>query len=166
MVPPNPQLQINREELAWAAGFFDGEGCTGLRSRGISVSVNQTDPRPLLRFQGAVLGLGVMSGPLIHKNKPAWSPRWTWAAQNFEDVQAVVAMLWIFLSEPKREQALRVLETYAALPHHGWPICKRGHSNWGHKPDGTGRYCKDCTRVQNNDRYHRLHPEARYIKKA
>ncbi len=166
MVPPSPQTYINREELAWAAGFFDGEGHVGLASRGLRASLTQCDPRPLHRFRAAVLGLGSISGPLRVKGHDNWSPRWTWCTQNFEGVQATVAMLWTFLSEPKRDQAHRVLTTHAGLPHHGWPTCKRGHSDWGYKLDGTGRYCKDCVRVQGSESYHRLHPDARYIKKA
>jgi len=42
-------------DLAWAAGFVDGEGHLGIREQKghfyISVSVAQVDPRPLLKLQ-------------------------------------------------------------------------------------------------------------------
>ena len=41
-------------ETAWAAGFFEGEGCISLdRSRvthRVKLSLNQVDPEPLRRF--------------------------------------------------------------------------------------------------------------------
>ena len=144
MEPPDPRLQINREELAWAAGFFDGEGWTGLRGRALGMVLPQTDPRPLQRFQVAVLGLGTIDGPWQPRN-PKWKPKWTWRIQRFETVQAVAAMLWAFLSEPKREQARRALMGYAVRPHIGTPICKHGHNNWTIRPDGR-RDCLTCYR--------------------
>lgn len=54
--------QVNREELAWAAGFFDGEGTTGLarEPRGVpkayvklhihQVSLNNHPPEVLVKF--------------------------------------------------------------------------------------------------------------------
>ena len=53
-----------REELAWAAGFFDGEGSTILTTKTdkrlgqLSLSVAQSaDPETLYRFRDAVKGL-------------------------------------------------------------------------------------------------------------
>lgn len=64
---------MDRCELAWAAGFFDGEGWanavrqTGRRTRQPQARVNQADPngvpRALLRFQAALGGLGRIGGP-------------------------------------------------------------------------------------------------------
>lgn len=55
---------MNREELAWAAGFFDGEGCFSYSKSGqyVCVSIGQTVREPLERFKLAV-GLGVIYGP-------------------------------------------------------------------------------------------------------
>lgn len=105
MVPPNPRLKINREELAWAAGFFDGEGhirygeyrntSGGIKSTGMRTHIPQIDPRPLQRFQAAVLGIGIIDGPRRSLN-PNHSAQWLWRAASFEDVQAVIAPLWTF----------------------------------------------------------------------
>jgi hypothetical protein len=40
---------VNREELAWAAGFFDGEGCFSFADKAgyASVSIVQVDRKPL-----------------------------------------------------------------------------------------------------------------------
>jgi hypothetical protein len=67
-------------QLAWAAGLFDGEGCTSARpypsranSVRIFVSVSQSShsadlvPSVLERFQRAVGGMGSISAPYLDK---------------------------------------------------------------------------------------------------
>lgn len=114
---------LSHTELAWAAGFWDGEGC----------STGNMDPRPsqegrfrlrlslsqsgegaekiLARFQAAVNGLGRVRGPHVRKNPSGGvsQPIWVWSTQKFEVAQAVVAMLWPYLSDVKRQQAARIL---------------------------------------------------------
>ena len=47
--------QPTEVEIAWLAGFFDGEGCIGIypKSKGYSyiVTISNTDPRPLAKFR-------------------------------------------------------------------------------------------------------------------
>lgn len=67
-------------ELAWAAGFFDGEGHSrwntnidavdGRRAYGtFAAIVAQVEREPLDRFMAAVGGLGKVYGPYKHKPK-------------------------------------------------------------------------------------------------
>ena len=37
--------------LAWAAGFFDGEGCIRVNGASIRIVVSQVDPAPIVRFR-------------------------------------------------------------------------------------------------------------------
>ncbi len=105
---------INREELAWAAGFFDGEGYVGVvkagkRHKRMALHVHQTDPRPLLRFRNA-LGFGILAGPYDNKNgSPNRRPHYRYYVTSFMEVQAIVALLWTWLSEPKKQQAKQAL---------------------------------------------------------
>lgn len=108
-------MKIDREQLAWAAGFYDGEGCTGCYPayRKIITAVPQTHPGPIYRFWLAIGKIG-----RIHTIEPsgrAKLKRWVWQAQSFEHCQAMIALLWVFLSAPKREQALEAFKTYAEL---------------------------------------------------
>ena len=108
---------MDKLELAWAAGFFDGEGYARLRTtqrpngkyRHAVLAVAQIDIRPLERFQNAVLGLGKINGPYgpYPSQTKNSSPQYRWETAKFEHVQAVVALLWNFLSEPKKEQILK-----------------------------------------------------------
>jgi hypothetical protein len=55
-------------QLAWAAGFFDGEGCVSVRrdkrpgrKPALHLDIEQTDERPLRRFHAAVEFKGSIS---------------------------------------------------------------------------------------------------------
>jgi hypothetical protein len=109
-----------REELAWAAGFFDGEGSVSKYTtrRGdkeytyLQMNCPQVEREVLDRFLAAV-GVGVVYGPYgFQKYAPpgsVWKPHWMWNARGFEQVQQVIATLWPWLGTVKREQARRLL---------------------------------------------------------
>jgi len=106
----------NREELAWAAGFFDGEGsfCVLIPNRKtmrpmLHATIHQTNKITLERFQTACGGLGRITGP--YTKARAWNskPYWVWQTSKFEHAQQVVLCLWPWLSSPKRTQALAML---------------------------------------------------------
>lgn len=102
-------VDLNREELAWAAGFFDGEGYThsrGVRDRGNQpplISVSQVDPRSLERLKFAVLGCGKVRGPYgpYGTNK---QPFYVWQTSNLPDTIAVAGLLWNWIGPVKRVQ--------------------------------------------------------------
>ena len=102
-------------EVAWAAGLFDGEGntrhqVTG-RNSALRLSVGQKDREVLDRFQAAVGGLGN-----TYEKIKNGEPYFDYAVQNFEHVQAVVAMLWPWLSTIKRDQIRAAFDAYYAMP--------------------------------------------------
>jgi hypothetical protein len=144
----------NKIELAWAAGFFDGEGHVSCRPTRNSrsrayrmyVQISQTDPEPLLRFKAAVHGVGVTHGPFMPKG-PQWSPVWTYRANRFEQAQAVLAMLWPFLSGPKRRAAQIALESMAAWQAEMKATCRKGL----HRLEEVGLTsvgsCAECDRI-------------------
>lgn len=106
---------VSREELAWAAGFFDGEGNIrfdprpGRKNGWCQMQIAQTDRRVLDRFQTAVMGIGKVYGPYKQRH-PKSKPYFQYSAQGFEFVQAAAAILWQWLSPVKRDQVKRTLE--------------------------------------------------------
>lgn len=121
-------VTFDRESLAWAAGFFDGEGTAvlaGANSRRVhpvtgrrrdyvtpTLCVTQHyDPETILRFHRAVHGFGTVSGPYSSKGT-AFHPRWQWQCRRPHEVLAVVPMLWPWLSGPKRRQISGVVSAY------------------------------------------------------
>lgn len=116
-------------ELAWAAGFFDGEGCIYLRAgKGIAgwqllCSLGQSDDSPLEEFQRIVGGVGFVGRrhyPKRSNRRPCWA--WQTSSQKAEDV---LRLLLPFL-RVKRSQAVAALEfqeTYPEKPYgYGNPI--------------------------------------------
>lgn len=126
---------IDREELARAAGFFDGEGHVGVNRRknstgGQSVdlylSISQTDRRVLDRFKSAV-GAGRISGPFSRTRfNPNENDVYYFQTARFEHVQAIIVMLWTWLDVVKREQAVAALTAVKERPGHQ-KTCKHGH---------------------------------------
>jgi hypothetical protein len=140
---------VNREELAWAAGFFDGEGTTGAYLHDgrlvIGMSISQVQLEPLMRFQRAVGGLGHVGGR-ANRSLNQWQTR------KFEHVQAVIAFLWTFLSGPKREQARRALIAFSQRPHRTRRVdCDQSHGEWVDRGGTSGGYCRSCRRTQYHD---------------
>lgn len=119
-----------REELSWAAGFFDGEGHVGFsrkaRRLDLRLSMTQTDRAVLDRFQRAT-GLGRVGGPFLRSYRnPNENDIYAYQIARFEHVQAIVAMLWAFLSPVKRGQAKQALIAMRARSTHS-KTCSRGH---------------------------------------
>ena len=112
----------NREELAWVAGFFDGEGCCTFKTNGNKngyerkyaiITVSQVDPEVLEKCR-RITGLGQVGGQYKPK-QPNCQPSYRWRIQKFEEVQACIAMIWEWLGTKKREQAKRVLSLHGKL---------------------------------------------------
>jgi hypothetical protein len=129
---------MNTHELAWAAGFFDGEGHVGTpKARPhIHFSISQVDRRVLDRFRRAVGGLGSVHGPYNHpimKARGNEQPRFYFQVSRYEYVQAIIAMLWPWLDVVKRKQAAAVLRRHREIPiglrlASRWTACRRGHA--------------------------------------
>lgn len=101
-------------QIAWAAGFFDGEGSTiayfpNKKSRYLRVqaSVPQSGhgqmPEVLKRFAAAMLGMGKIVGPNEYGI-------YVWKTRGFEEAQATIALLWGQLGPVKRAQASAALK--------------------------------------------------------
>jgi hypothetical protein len=93
-----------RDEIAWAAGLFEGEGCfawTGTPS----VILGMTDRDIVERF-AAIVGFGLL---YEEPRRPPEQTLYRWRANGFENVQAVLAMLWQWLGPRRRARAVEVL---------------------------------------------------------
>jgi hypothetical protein len=97
-----------REDLAWAAGLFEGEGSFIVkkagRGRTLSARILMTDLDVLQKFQ-SVVQMGKIDGPYNREGSP--KPQWVWRVEKFELCQAVAAMLWTWL-HARRRQAIRL----------------------------------------------------------
>lgn len=109
---------MNREDLAWAAGFFDGEGSFLIRNQPYQTkagrkrgkyaraSLDHTERDQLVRFQH-IIGLGRIDKG--HKSKLGKKEIWRWVVDGHEHVQAVGAKLWAWLGVDKASKLAFVL---------------------------------------------------------
>ena len=104
-------------ELAWAAGFFDGDGCVtvthqvkqGKPYSWLSMSAAQSDRRPLERLASILGGRIIPVGP----NALSVKQRWRWQLTGRAAIITAMESLAPYLSDPTLEQWDRCL---AACP--------------------------------------------------
>ena len=99
---------MDRYELAWAAGFFDGEGWAdlarqeGRRTGQPMARVNQADPdgvpEVLVRFQRALGGIGTIGGPHVEEGR---IDLYRWHVSSRGDVESLHHLLLPWLGEVK-----------------------------------------------------------------
>jgi hypothetical protein len=101
----NDYIPTRAEEIAWAAGLFDGGGTVTLCGDCVHVRLRNTDFELVERFRDAVR-IGGLYGPYArserdgHRRKPFWD----WIARE-EDGFDALALMWSWLSERRKKQA-------------------------------------------------------------
>jgi hypothetical protein len=96
--------------IAWAAGFFDGEGSTYVvvqhgRYAYLNMTVSQVDREPLDRFV-ELLG-GRVNGPYV--KGPQRSELYQWTLTGLPNTLRALHALWPYLTMAKRQQAVRAV---------------------------------------------------------
>lgn len=68
-----------KEEIAWAAGFFEGEGCVTLIENRFALAVSNTDPWTIERFAD-IMPVGRVYGPYRNTETDGYRrrPFWAW----------------------------------------------------------------------------------------
>ena len=125
-----PLARTRECELAWAAGFYGGDGTTsaglnragGQGYRALKAGIPQAAveggvPPALTRFQAAVAGAGSIRGPYVLKNPWSRLPQFVWSINGIRGVEPVLELIWPWLDEAKRHQA-RVAITAARTCRH------------------------------------------------
>jgi len=93
------------EDYAWAAGFFDGEGCVSVNrmpsGNYLRLQVASTDLPVLERLQ-RVIGCGRINGPYQHhpdhKTRAHHKPVWHWRASS-DEARAALDLIKPWLSQ-------------------------------------------------------------------
>jgi hypothetical protein len=148
-LPPVIWPTSGSEELAWAGGFFDGEGSTYLEKHRTHagylvprVHVTQSSAvgiaPELLRLKTIIGDLGTISG--VHPGKGASRPYRRWRVFTPAGVQLALHLLWPFIGDVKRSQARLVLQVIHSQPDlqrgnpafgvAGTRFCLNGHDKW------------------------------------
>lgn len=161
----------SREDRAWAAGFFDGEGCVSVSMQSphskysypkVTAALAQVHKGPLERFKG-IAGMGNINGP-YHYGGASKNPAYQLSICSFEGVQHLAVLLWPSLGSVKRNQfklALsQIVQERRTRPHRkSGPrlraYCIRGHDmsvTRTYRPNGAASNCKACVVVRSRAR--------------
>lgn len=96
-------MKLNRDELIWASGFYDGDGtlCKYIDGRDTTprlvLSISQKDNRPLIRFKNAFNNWGN-----IHQKNV--NDIYGYSCYRFDRIQQMCILMWPYLCNPKKEQ--------------------------------------------------------------
>jgi hypothetical protein len=101
----------SREDLAWCAGIFEGEGSFSFSRVGgrtyVKATVAMTDHDVVERFASTV-GFGSVTYPY----PPSWAgrkPKAVWSTHSFEKVQALAAATWPWLGARRRARVTELI---------------------------------------------------------
>lgn len=119
MFTVNPDITI--EQIAWVAGFIEGEGCFSVKwhtlkdgtRRGRPQVVVQSCDHDVIARLHSWLGAGTLNGPYSRGvNKPVYR----WVAMRLDDVQQIVKMTLPYLGERRTAAALKMLTDSGLTP--------------------------------------------------
>ena len=114
-------MKVQSTDLAWAAGFFDGEGTVGCRGRErafrLELSVAQKNREELEHFKWCVGDIGRVREDREPKRKISIF-RWSASARE----AAIVLRLLLPYLVGKREQAVIALRIREMCPGSGHPL--------------------------------------------
>jgi hypothetical protein len=97
-------------EIVWAAGFFDGEGCTHSRGGGYpAITISQREREPLERFQSAV------AGGVIYVADRGGRPMYRYCVGSIAEVARVCALIRPHVCSIKAQQIDAVWERYEEM---------------------------------------------------
>ena len=106
---------LRGEQLAWAAGLFEGEGSFTFARRGKYISIvaelRMGDEDRVRLFQ-QIVGVGNTTAHRPIRSKPEWKTMYCWKTASFEGTQAVIALLWKWLGPRRRSKAKEILALY------------------------------------------------------
>ncbi len=102
-------------DWAWAAGIFEGEGCSTLRNKRYpSLQLRMKDEEIIRKFAN-VLSCGHVYYEKNHQTNRmtgATSPMWLWTASNPQAFHQAMWMMWPWLGERRRVRMAEVADNY------------------------------------------------------
>jgi hypothetical protein len=95
------------EEIAWAAGLFEGEGCMTVSGGQPMMRLNSTDEDTPQRFC-EIVAAGKVYGP--YRRPPPRKPVWIWVAYGI-DAMLTVQLIGPWFGERRRRRAKELFGT-------------------------------------------------------
>ena len=140
------------EQLAWAAGFYCGEGSASpIKQRGkvsgVRVTIGQKN-REVLDWFAAAVGTGKVNGPYGPYSGNNGCPMFFYQAHGRDSVRKIRDLLWPWLSTEKREQFDRAYAAIADVPEMPQRRNRSQRIAAGMDPEPPGRSPESVARYQ------------------
>ena len=119
---------MDRERLAWAAGFLDGEGYFASNREmkklvsgpklyltphiGATQTAKYGGVPDVLEKLVSVFNGSKIDGPYQNKGKPNWTERYNWRLYGVERVQFAICCLWPWLGSQKKRDIITMMNDY------------------------------------------------------
>jgi hypothetical protein len=131
-------LAVDKPEIAYAAGLFEGEGCITVSRGRARLVISMTDKEPLQRVH-AILGGSIRGpyGPYTGNRKPHWQ----WMIERGDLVKEAYGLMEPWLSSRRQQRFQEVLPHIS--PHGSGGAAQRAKT---HCPRGHA-YDKENTRI-------------------
>lgn len=122
-------MAISSLDIAWAAGFIEGDGTLGYYKGVLQIRAVQVQKEPLERLQR------IFGGNVYRKRKAIlnWQEIWCWAASTSKSAQ-IIMTLFVLFSSRRKAQATKALTLWkqARTPNSPRPgaqkiLCVNGH---------------------------------------
>ena len=143
-------MMLSDRDIAWAAGFLEGEGCFALNRKTCCITAAQVQREPLERllrlFGGKIYDIKRKSSK--HQDFSRWDLHGPKAA-------GLMMTLWSLMSPRRRDQIGKALAVWRAAPLTDAErlkvrgTCRRGHdlSTEGYVNNLGYRVCRPCMRI-------------------
>ena len=119
---------MHREvDLAWAGGFFEGEGSVTMHRSRFAAQIKNNNADALARFRACVEA-GRIYGPYVDPSRGSSKPFWVWVSHNGEAMH-VMSSIAPWLTE---RRLLQLELTLSRVTTH-WRFQADETANWVHR---------------------------------
>jgi intein/homing endonuclease len=147
---------MDREDIAWFAGLFEGEGTIVLPSanNSTSMAIFMTD-RDVLERIHEITGTGSVRGPYYDKRGSNRKPIYKWATNKHADVVRLLLAIYPLMGERRRSRIADATNRLTDF-HRGNLLkknqCKKGHIGRMRPTSKGGRMCQECWNERQRER--------------
>lgn len=142
---------IDKKDLMWFIGFFEGEGSVvyNIARKNLSISTVSTDYENIEKCKN-IIGWGTIQGPYSKQGKKDW---WYWAVGSGPAVVSLLQVMYEHLSPRRQSQIISAINKYHSrtdMRHRVKSVCDKGHvldEDNRMVNHHSGRICKICFNV-------------------
>ena len=100
-----------REDIIWAAGLLEGEGCFTVHSKTHPYLLLDMTDKDVVEKLYSIFPFGNFRGPYIHHKRPEHKPRWRFDAFG-PSCYAIMVMVYPFMGNRRQEKIKQLIRIW------------------------------------------------------